>query len=328
MIQEIYSKIERYFKKIAEIIECVRKIVSLIKSKSWMDDVEFKDSEGLYLPAIKGDDAINITADWDVFQAEMNTLSDGIKNEHIGGADDFYLLISKMMIRSKAIFTAQPALTSASDARLTVVQQHFAQTNHTDRLRKTIPQIQGNEKAFGVIKLAMAERLLTLRTWIALDFRQYLAAYAWNRLPCARPILLDPMKDIGSFRNDAATLQALSAQARTDVRAKRRIFRFSPSPEPSHTNGSTVEGVGIGSVIGFKKNVIKSKSKVNDNALVHSEEFLNSLRNSRTFSFSIDCEHALSQRYGRLRIRRTRVFLDGAVTDEESPVSIRVTLSA
>ena len=67
-----------------------------------------------------------------------------------------------MVIRGKAVFAAQTALASASDAYLTVMQQQIAQKANTLRLRKALPSIQGNERAFAIIKLAMAERLLAL----------------------------------------------------------------------------------------------------------------------------------------------------------------------
>lgn len=221
-----------------------------------------------------------------------------IKDEGIGGASDFFLLISKMVIRGKAIFVAQTAFKTAGDTYLTVVQQSLAQQKHTNRLRKAIPQIHGDDRMFGIIKLAMAERLLSLRTWIYLDFRQYLAAYAWNTLDAECPVVLDPMKDVASFLTDAATLQALSSQVSAYVRAQERTFHFS------------------------------SQNPGGNNALVQPDGFLDSLKGSRTASFTLNCESRVFRNYGRLRVSRARIFLEGAGLDGDEVVSIHVTLGA
>lgn len=234
-----------------------------------------------------------------------------IKGEGIGGAADFFLLIAKMVIRGKAVFAAQTAFKTAGDAYLTVVQQRLAQQKHTDRLRKAIPQIQGDDRVFDVIKLAMAERLLGLRTWIHLDFRQYLAAYAWSTLDAEHPIALDPMKDVASFLTDAATLQALSSQVSAYVRAQERTFYFSSSSSSSSLSSRELDGVG---------------------ALVQPDGFLESLKASRTASFTLDCESRVFQNYGRVRVSRARVFLEGGAGalpgGDGAIVSIRVTLGA
>ncbi len=209
-----------------------------------------------------------------------------------------------MVIRGKAIFTAQTALTSASDAYLTVTQQRISQQNHTNRLRKAIPQIQGNDETLNIIKIALAERVLAVRSWIVLDFRQYVASYAWDCLNATQPIVVDPMKDIASFRNDAATLQALAAQVPPTVRAQRRLFYFTSNK----TTGASVTG--------------------SESAMAHSDDFLDVLKDSRTASFTLDCENHMFQKYGRLRVRTARLYLEGLGDTDETVVSLRVTLGA
>lgn len=209
-----------------------------------------------------------------------------------------------MVIRGKAIFAAQTALTSASDAYLTVTQQRISQQNHTNRLRKAIPQIQGSNEALGIIKIALAERVLAVRSWIVLDFRQYVASYAWDCLNDTQPIVVDPMKDIASFRNDAATLQALAAQVPPIVHAQKRIFYLSSSEK----TGSSVTS--------------------NKSGMIHSKELLAVLKDSRTASFTLDCENPVFQKYGRIRVRIARIYLEGLSNDDENSVSLRVTLGA
>lgn len=234
----------------------------------------------------------------------MHTPPRQIKDENIGGAEGFFTLITKMVIRGKAVFAAQTALASASDAYLTVMQQQIAQKANTLRLRKALPSIQGNERAFAIIKLAMAERLLALRTWINLDFLQYLAVYAWNSPDSKRPITLDPLKDMGSFRTDAATLQALSAQVYAQARSQTRLFRLS-----------------------YKRGDLLARIESGEYALPQAEDILSVLKQSREASFTLNYESPLFRRFGRFRLSKARMFLDNAkAEDEADPVSLRITL--
>lgn len=202
------------------------------------------------------------------------------------------------------MFAAQTALASASDAYLIVMQQQIAQKQHTDRLRKAISNIQGNPRTLAVVKLAMAERLLALRANIDLDFRQYLAAYAWNALDARRPLALDPLKDIGSFRSDAATLQALSAQVYAQARSQTRLFRLS-----------------------CKRGDLLAKIASSEDASPHAEDVVSALKQNREASFTLNYESLLFRRFGRFRLSKARMFLNNAkAEDEADPVSLRITL--
>ncbi|KAF4437159.1 hypothetical protein F53441_13117 [Fusarium austroafricanum] len=319
-INKIYEKIQPYLKKVQELVDSVSKIIDLIKCKASMDDIGNNDIAKLKLPGITGEDVTNSTADWDIFQLQMNNLYEGIKSQNIGGANEFFLTISKMVVRGKAVLTGQMALSSASDAYLTVTQQSIAQKRHTDRLRQAIPQIQGNQLAFKIIKLAFAERLLALRNWIVLDFGQYAASYAWNSLDTTPPITIDPMKDLGSFLNDAATLQALSAQVYSNVRAQTRVFNLSS---------------GTAGVIGTNNGSDGNGNRLKDRSLAASgdiatlnlpNDFIDSFKSTRSTTFTIDCESPMFQYYGRLRLSKARIFLETSAGSDATPVSLCVTL--
>ncbi|KAI2630463.1 hypothetical protein GGS21DRAFT_491965 [Xylaria nigripes] len=195
-IQKIHASLQSYLKQMQELIVPINQIIDLVKNKSlWIALRTWTFQEGSSSRAIKihGDDVVNITAKCDEFHSKMINLYDQIKAENIEVAREFFLHITELVIRGKAFFSsAQTALISAGDAYLIVVQRHIAKQSHTHSLRRIIPEIQGSSRNFGIVKLAMAEHRLALRTLTALDFRQYLASYAWNCLDATRPIVLDP----------------------------------------------------------------------------------------------------------------------------------------
>ncbi|KAI1851341.1 hypothetical protein JX266_003416 [Neoarthrinium moseri] len=298
VIKNIYSKLKPGLEKVDKLVAALTTIIKLSSSMSAIDEAAEKTIKSMSMPASKGDDSINLTADWDAFQAEMNKLYDSIKEEDINGAAEFFLAITQMVIRGKALLAAQVAVASTGEAYLTVLTQGITQQRHTDRLRKAIPKISGNTSALRLVRLTMAERLLTLRIWITLDFQQYLSAYTWHALDSKRPITVDPMKDLGSFRADAAVLQAAAAQVGGRVRAQTRKFCF------TSTGALTAQA----------------------NPMVLSSDFVESLRQDRSVSFSLDIMNPVFSKYSRVRTTGFRIFLDGAQTDQDTPISLRVVL--
>lgn len=204
-----------------------------------------------------------------------------------------------MVVRGKAVFAAQSAITAASDEYLTAIQQSINQDNHTKRLRNAIPQIPGNETTFKIVKVALAERILAVRNWVVLDFRQYVASYAWNCLENDQPITIDPLKDFASFKNDAATLQALAAQIGPRVRAQRRLFKFSSEHDlPTVTNFNVTTSEGSATTTHY------------------------------IMTFTLDPENPVFQKFGRIRLRAARVYLDDLDRVDDEIISMKTTLGA
>jgi hypothetical protein len=235
-----------------------------------------------------------------------------IRDEDIDGASEFFLTITQMVIRGKAILTAQSAVATTGDAFLVILTQRITQQRQTARLRAAIPQIQGSPALLRLMKLSMAERLLALRVWITLDFKQYLDGYAWHALDSKRYIVSDPMKEIGAFRADAATLQALIAQIGSQVRPQSRLFRFQ-FVEQQNDSASHVLANGTQVVV-----------------LPKNEAFPDRLKKERVATFTIDPGLPVFSRFARIRTTAFRIFLQDIqtpYTHNTSPtVNLRVVL--
>jgi hypothetical protein len=155
----------------------------------------------------------------------------------------------------------------------------------------------------------MAEHLLALRVWITLDFKLHLDGYAWHALDSKRPIVSDPMKDIGAFRADAATVQALIAQTGSQVRPQWRIFRF---------------------LFVDKQTELTSHILANGThflPLSKSEGFIDKLRRYRVATFTVDPSHPVFARFARVCTTVFLIFLQGVQIRTETPtVNVRVAL--
>ncbi|KAF2746505.1 hypothetical protein M011DRAFT_526940 [Sporormia fimetaria CBS 119925] len=304
VIKKIYDKIKPGLEKVDQLVKALQTVILLTTRMERVDKATEGTLKSLSMPSSKGDDAIDLNADWDSFQAEMNILYDSIKDEKIPGAGDFFLTITQMVIRGKAILTAQTAVTSTGDAYLTVLTQSVTQKQHTERLRSAIPKIKGNSNALRLIKLTMAERLLALRTWITLDFEQYLAAYAWHALDPTRPVLTDPMKDIGAFRADAAAIQAKYAEKTSTLNIQSRKFCFSTT--------------GAGTIASASQPALLSVSP----------DFMDRLKRDRTAEFVIDILHPVFARFGRIRTTSFKIILKGPASNTSQILSLRVVLGS
>lgn len=136
------------------------------------------------------------------------------------------MALQKLCIRAKAILAAQSAVTQAGDEYMKTLTMTITHQRQTERLGVAIKSLAGNEKMFVLFKEAFLERLLTLRTWIALDFSAYITAYMYYSLARSSPVHIDPVKPIMYYNSDAALLQAAVSEAEVHIRPQLRTFKL------------------------------------------------------------------------------------------------------
>lgn len=207
------------------------------------------------------------------------------------------------MIRGKAVLAAQQAVTTTGDAYTAALAQQLMATKSTTRLREALPQIQGDPNALHLLRRNLFQRLIAVRSSIGIDFKQYVDGLTWYSLTPCTSLRLDPLKDIGDFYNDAATLQGISTKMSGDIRAQTRTFCFSTMANDG--NGST------------------SASKNNPAPLTLATGSITSIVSTSVFGFSPDPILPCFAQLGRIRLKSFQIVLEGI----KSPfVSMKVRL--
>lgn len=235
-----------------------------------------------------GDDAINMSAQWDVFAVDMRIAFEPLMAETIKGAPEFYALLQQMSVLGKAVLASQVALASAGSAYTTALTRSVLAGKEAENLRKAVGQLRGNPYALGVWQRAMFDHLCNVRSWVFTDLATFAESYRWFSLDDSSPVVLDPMKPIAALMNDAATIEARSVQAACSLRAQKARFVF----DSSNNAGALVITGNI---------------------------------REPTFRFTLNARNDAFRPYYRVRVRSLLVRLKGAtVANEYEPVTLTV----
>jgi hypothetical protein len=188
--------------------------------------------------------------------------------------------MDELTIRAQAVLKSQQAVTTSATAYSTALCQRLLAQRQTQRLQKLLGQLQGDPFSLRLFKLSMIDRLLSIRSWVAMDFRQYLQAYSWFALSSSKPITIDVMKEITDLQVDASTLEAAFMQAEIQNNSQIRTFRMS-----------------TGQISG---------------SLLITGSWSSDLARSKTITFGIDPSSSMFSSVARIRLRSFDIRLVGA----------------
>jgi hypothetical protein len=211
-----------------------------------------------------------------------------------------------MVIRGKAVLAAQQAVTTTGDTYAASLSQQLMATRNRSRLEAALPQIQGDPIAMHLLRRDLFQRLVSVRTSVCLDFRHYLDGLTWYALEASHASLdLNPLKEIGEFYNDAATLQGAYARSTAEIQPQTMNFRLNAllSAPPNQDAG-------------------KAGLAEANNPLTIQVDGVN-FPATRTAVLHIDPMAPCFEGFGRVRMKRFAVFLDGVSAPY---VSLRVDL--
>jgi hypothetical protein len=134
---------------------------------------------------------------------------------------------------------------------------------------------------------------VSVRTSVCLDFRHYLDGLTWYALEASHSSLdLNPLKEIGEFYNDAATLQGAYARATAEIQPQTRKFKLNAllsTPNQDAGKAGLAEA---------------------NNPLTIQLDATN-FSADRTAVLHIDPTAPCFESLGRVRMKRFAVFLDG-----------------
>ncbi|KAI5836925.1 hypothetical protein DFP73DRAFT_569930 [Morchella snyderi] len=283
-IAELIEKLHEALEKIKTIVDSTAAIVKALSSKA---ETGPKIPE---VPSSKTDDVINVAAEWDSYAVDVKMVFDPMAENDIEGYVEYYSALQKLPILGKAILAAQTAYITTGDTLTRVVLQQRVANRHTGRLRSAIANIAVDEHVLSIVRRAMFERLLSARTWVAVDFHGYLAAYTYFSLNRTPPIKIAATKPAPYYVDDAARLQGAVASVRADLRSQERTFAF------------TEESYGA--------------------------DWKNRLKGDRAISFTVDITNKMFSRFARIRVSRVRCYLTGATTTGGSTIDLEISTAS
>ncbi|KAF3928783.1 hypothetical protein ABW21_db0205187 [Orbilia brochopaga] len=236
-------------------------------------------------------DAITLSAAWDNWRVlnELSWSKFSESEKKIEGASDYYASLYALSNNGKAVVAAQAAYIHIFDDYMEAsVNLQTAQAQNAE-LERAVGRLQ-DPFVFQTFKRAMFDRLIAVRSWVAVEFNDYAAAYRYYTLS-TDPISSIPVLSPASYYASAvADLQSDATHAQTTFRSQIQTFDLS-------SNDSTA-------------------------ALTFGPNWRSELQSPAGLTFSIPTNSSFFETVSRVRVQRLRCYLIGSQAKE-----VRVTLT-
>lgn len=107
----------------------------------------------------------------------------------------------------KSLLSCQKTVIQTGDEYTRITLTLRTSRSETARLTHAVDALATQQALLDAFKSQLFSKLLVTRSWIFLDFQQYVAAYLYFALTDISPIRLSAIKSASEYAGDAATLQ-------------------------------------------------------------------------------------------------------------------------
>ncbi|KAI1840202.1 hypothetical protein JX266_013603 [Neoarthrinium moseri] len=282
-IKAIFEKLKEIKEKIEPVLEKLRELVEL--SKKLMEMIEkLKKGGGA------GGDAVTLRpgkqtgevsdiglAEWQRFNLAVVDMESQLRDLDIGGKSEYFTSLKTLVIAGECYIKTQVNLVQKTDDLAIVQMQSKMETRGQDRLSSMAYTAVIDDKVFQLLRRAMFDRILTIRTFVYQDFMTYKLAYNYHTLSKKSILRLSPVKPIVDYLQDAATLQGAVATYGSRALVQSRKFT-----KRSLCGFETAAALGA------------------------------ELSKSGAVDFTIDPQDLIWRGFGRIRMSSARCYLPGA----------------
>jgi len=271
---ELKDFIDSFADVVEKIVQMVEFSIQINESaESFNTPDEFN---GATLEAPKGvDNPDLVLAGWDTYRDKVTAVFAEIPVGEIDFALDYQLALLELANLGKAVTGCQRAVIQTGDEYTRMLVALRVSQAETARMTKAVDGLADQAALLSAFKAALFGKVLATRSWIFLDFQQYVAAYRYFALADAAPIRLSALKSAAEYAGDAATLQAAVLMAALQFKGQ------------------------LDSGIVFRTD---DKPPLN----VFGERWKDDLQAKRELRFGIKAGDPRFKRYSRVRIQRIR----------------------
>ena len=174
---KIYAKIKPVVEKLKKVVEEVNEVVDALR--------QFKETGQVaktLKPDTKSTDVFNATAEWRIFQLEIEAMEDSMLDYNIEGKKAFFMALRKLAINGESFILTQANIVQKGDELATCMLQQKMTTRDTKRLSHMVYNLSGDQVVLELLQRSMFDRLLAIRGLVHLDFFTYCTAYKYHTL--------------------------------------------------------------------------------------------------------------------------------------------------
>ncbi|KAF5578849.1 hypothetical protein FPCIR_11392 [Fusarium pseudocircinatum] len=220
-IQEIYEKLEPIIEKLGELFTAIQAMVAAIETSRTALDLPSSLKEGdMKL------DALNATAQWDIFDIRVGMLEKQFADLGIPNQDQYLFALRSLVVHGKTYLQSQINVLVRGDELATVKLRLKQQESSRPAIEAMLGRFEQNTDVVSVLKMAMFDRLLALRALIYVDFNSYVNAYKYHTLDTHSPVKLSAVKPVADYLADASRLQSAISAFGSKAGIQRKSFKL------------------------------------------------------------------------------------------------------
>jgi hypothetical protein len=219
-LKKIYEKIKPVIDKIQEVIKSVSETITAVQNLN----IACSETSTLK-PNMQSNDVYNVTAEWRNFDITVREMEATLSEYSIAGKQDYFHALKTLVNNGQAYILAQTNLVRCADELAILLLQGKIEKRDNSRLENLAVNVGTNKLVLEILKRAMFDRLLSIRSLVFLDFITYNSAYNYYSLRTgenfetililgtnysagSNVVLLSPVKPIADYLDDLAKLQS------------------------------------------------------------------------------------------------------------------------
>ncbi|CAG1966982.1 unnamed protein product [Fusarium graminearum] len=153
-------------------------------------------------------DIFNATALWDIFREKIDDIEKALSGIDFDAKDKYFFALKTLVINGKTYLQTQENLCQRGNELALVLLKVKLQHKDQKRLALSATATEQQGAVLDLLKRAMFDRLLTIRSLVFLDFQIYSEAYMFHALTDRPPVHISPVKPVPDYLEDAAKFQA------------------------------------------------------------------------------------------------------------------------
>lgn len=275
----LVKRMSEQYKSLKDPVEALWKLKDAIVGMLKIFETPDPKDDGLTIhPGVNGD-VLNTAAKWDDFRLAIDDMADALKDADCAGKTEYFHALRKLVIDGKTYLQTTENVCRKGNALAAAIVKFQTHEKNRARLAPSVKAVSQQYAVLEILQRAMFERLLAVRSLVFADFQNYSDAYMFHALTPYSPINVSPVQPVVDFLNAAAKLQGTVVAYDSGARIQHRRFTI-------HTLGD-----GVTDAADLQRRIKAGESvKVS----LHPDN------------------QALFQGFCRIRLARTRCYLNGA----------------
>ncbi|EWZ30181.1 uncharacterized protein FOBCDRAFT_144708 [Fusarium oxysporum Fo47] len=276
-IKEIYKKLKPILEKLKKLAETIQAVVTALNASQTLQEKTAIQRPDMSL------DIYNATALWDIFKEKVDQIEKTVATIEFPAKEEYFFALRTLVINGKTYLQTQENLCQRGNELAIILLKVKLQHKEKQRLTLSAKATEQQGAVLDLLKRAMFDRLLSIRSLVFLDFYMYSEAYMFHALTDKPPVNISPVKPVLDYLEDAARFQGNVAAFGSRVMVQQRRFSILTCGDAVNT------------------------SSLRDKLLKNESVFV-----------SLDPKDAMFAGFSRIRVSKARCYLEGASVAPDS----------